>query len=673
MTFRSPTQFDRYIKKNLSWMMINEYNLHIYIIIHCISWLILFININAHSSTGVMYIAIFYILFTLQNAFVGVVAIVDSMFYSKGKDLKRAGRSLQKAFNRGADHHLIYNNLAYIHARLIEDIEYGIELAQKALDRKPNNAAYIDTYGWLLTLKGEYKKGNKFLIDAHRKKPENIIIMFHLGYSYLKTSEKEKGVVLLNKCWHDKNESLFTKEEWEILKSLVFRQDKQSNKNTFFNRYREYKELIYFDSTISLYTLTLFYAFLIMIFSTALLLNSKNVYFQFNEIINSLNASVTGYDMDPKSYTIFYTAYFYIFGLAAFLAIRIIFFLAKVFLPSRYLPPLIISGSLLWSNYKDNYRKKQSFRLFFIIIFFILFGIYFVPLFVNIELPLYFGKAIRVLFISVVVTNSIYFLMNNYYQKYIKSNPLYTDDLISKNAILETIDITYLVIIGIIVITYIFPLAPKIINLFDMGLLTLPEKFGLNKVVYELSGKVFLNSDIPDLFIKLSESGKELLPLFFHLPIILSSIMILGGGFIYWGFRKTFTIIIICISSLMFTLLFEFIIANKVYNLSRNYNFGLPQLTVFLITILISLYAAPSKIVSKNIKLTDIDGIGPANEKILNEIGITSVEDLLTFNLMKYKLSLDHKDIIYKNKKLFNEETINKFKIQAINIINKQA
>jgi len=289
------------------------------------------------------------------------------------------------------------------------------------------------------------------------------------------------------------------------------------------------------------------------------------------------------------------------------------------------------------------------------------------------KLPLYFGKTIRILFISLVVINSIYFLMNNYYQKYIKSNPLFTDDLISKNAILKTIDITYLIIISIIVITFIFPLVPKILNLFDMGLLTLPEKFGLNKVVYELSDKDFLNSDIPELFIKLSESGKELLPLFFHLPIILSSIMILGGGFIYWGFRKTFTIIIICISSLTFMVLFEFIIANKVYNLSRNYNFGLPQLTVFLITILISLYAVPSKIVSINIKLTDIDGIGPANERILNEIGITSVNDLLTFNLMKYKLSLDHKDIIYKNSKLFNEKTINKFKIQATNIINKQA
>ena len=672
MTFRSPTRFDRYIKKNLSWMMINEDNLYTYIIIHCFSWLILIINIIARYSTGVMGIAIFYILFTLQNAFVGVGAIVDSSLYSKGKDLKRAGRDLQKAINWGADHHIIYNNLAYIHARLIEDIEYGIELAQKALDRKPNRAAYIDTYGWLLTLKGEYKKGKKYLIEAHRKEPKNITTMFHLGYSYLKTGEKGESMVLLNKCWHDKNESLFTKEEWEILRSLVFRQDKQSNKNTFFNRYREYKELIHFDYTISLYTEIPIYILIIMIFGTTLVLNSKNVYFHFNEITDSLNTSVTGYDMDPKSYTIFYTVYLYIFGLAVLLANRIIFFLAKVFLPSRYLPPLIIRGSLLWSNYKDNYRKEQSFRLVFIIIFFITFGIYFMPLFVNIELPLYFGKVIRVLFISIVVTNSIYFLMNNYYQKYIKSNPLYTDDLISKNAILETIDITYLVIIGIIVTTYIFPLVPKIINLFDMGLLTLLEKFRLNKVVFELSGKVFLNSDIPDLFIKLSEIGKELLPLFFHLPIILSSIIILGGGFIYWGFRKTFTIIIICISSLMFMVLFEFIIANKVYNLSRNYNFGLPQLTVFLITILISLYAAPSKIVTKNIKLTDINGIGPTNERILNEIGITSVEDLLTFNLMKYKLSLDHKDIIYKNKKLFNEETINKFKIQAINIINKQ-
>ncbi len=311
MTFRSPTQFDRYIKKNLSWMMINEYNQYIYIIIHCISWLILFISIIGSNLTGVRDITIFYIIFTLQNAFVGVGAIVDSMFYSKGKDLKRAGRSLQKAINRGADHHIIYNELAYIHARLIKDIEYGIKLAQKALDRKPNNAAYIDTYGWLLTLKGEYKKGNKFLVEAYRKQPENIIIMFHLGYSYLKTREEEEGLVFLNKCCHDKNKSLFTKEEWEILRSLAFSQDKQSKKNTFFNRYREYKELMYFDSTIFLYTKTYFYILIIMLFSMALILNSKNLYFHFNEIIKGLNTAVSGYDLDPKPYTIFYIAYIY--------------------------------------------------------------------------------------------------------------------------------------------------------------------------------------------------------------------------------------------------------------------------------------------------------------------------------------------------------------------------
>jgi tetratricopeptide (TPR) repeat protein len=101
---------------------------------------------------------------------------------------------------------LTMNNLAYILAVQGKELSKAKELALKAVTAEPENASYLDTFGWVLFKVGEYEKAREILekavdIDAHE--PE---IRDHLSKVYEKLGNhqkaeemKEKMKILLQK------------------------------------------------------------------------------------------------------------------------------------------------------------------------------------------------------------------------------------------------------------------------------------------------------------------------------------------------------------------------------------------------------------------------------------------------------------------------------------------
>lgn len=60
----------------------------------------------------------------------------------------------------------ILNNYAYYLSEERRNLKKALEMSRKTIINEPENATYLDTYGWLLYLTGDYEQARKYLKDA---------------------------------------------------------------------------------------------------------------------------------------------------------------------------------------------------------------------------------------------------------------------------------------------------------------------------------------------------------------------------------------------------------------------------------------------------------------------------------------------------------------------------
>jgi len=87
----------------------------------------------------------------------------------------------------------IKNALGYTLADVNQELEYAGELIEQAYLAMPNNAAVIDSKGWLAFRKGAYREALQFLNMAFKMAP-SADVATHLGEVYWKTGDKEKAM-----------------------------------------------------------------------------------------------------------------------------------------------------------------------------------------------------------------------------------------------------------------------------------------------------------------------------------------------------------------------------------------------------------------------------------------------------------------------------------------------
>jgi tetratricopeptide (TPR) repeat protein len=254
--------------------------------------------------------------------FAGFGAIKNAKFYCRSKNFSRARKELEQALKWGADYHVIYNNLAYTIARQGKDLDYALKLAEVAISRKPNNAFYSDTYGWLLTLRGRFKQGQKYLIEAAKKKPANIAIMFHLGYSYMKTGDVNKGKQLLATCYNRRNRFLFSNDEWSVISSFFDKEE--DGLFDLRSRIKQLNEVMNLGKTASRFFSFHFYFFLITILWIVLALGTFEIYAMFTVVINDLTNTNTATSWgSPTTYTLVFQIYFFLCAILSIVAWKV--------------------------------------------------------------------------------------------------------------------------------------------------------------------------------------------------------------------------------------------------------------------------------------------------------------------------------------------------------------
>src|SRR5207237_10748132 len=85
----------------------------------------------------------------------------------------KAGDTSAKLLAPSPDSALGLNNLAYLYAEHLNQLDKAYQLAQKARELQPENGLVADTLGWILYKRGNYQQALALLQESVSKMPEN--------------------------------------------------------------------------------------------------------------------------------------------------------------------------------------------------------------------------------------------------------------------------------------------------------------------------------------------------------------------------------------------------------------------------------------------------------------------------------------------------------------------
>ncbi len=108
--------------------------------------------------------------------------------------------SMKKVLEYEADHTQAMNYLAFSWAEMNVELDQAEKYARFAVKKEKDDAFIMDTLGWVLYKKGQYKEAAEVLEKAHALQPTVGIISEHLGDIYSKIQKFEKAWSYFNKA-----------------------------------------------------------------------------------------------------------------------------------------------------------------------------------------------------------------------------------------------------------------------------------------------------------------------------------------------------------------------------------------------------------------------------------------------------------------------------------------
>ena len=108
-----------------------------------------------------------------------------SAVYVQLGELKRGEEILEKFLAENPEDIGVNNDLGYLYADQGKNLKKARKMIQKAVDAEPENAAYLDSLGWVLFKLGEHKEAITWLVKATKLETGNdATIWEHLGDCY---------------------------------------------------------------------------------------------------------------------------------------------------------------------------------------------------------------------------------------------------------------------------------------------------------------------------------------------------------------------------------------------------------------------------------------------------------------------------------------------------------
>ena len=107
-----------------------------------------------------------------------------------------------------------FNNYAYSLIERGEKVELSKKYSRRAIELAPDQAAYLDTYGWILFKMGDTKKAHKYIEKSLEIDNENAEVLEHMGDILVKMNKKTQAKEFYQKAL------LFDPENQQLIEKL---------------------------------------------------------------------------------------------------------------------------------------------------------------------------------------------------------------------------------------------------------------------------------------------------------------------------------------------------------------------------------------------------------------------------------------------------------------------
>jgi|GEM_PF-2559546 len=126
--------------------------------------------------------------------------VAKGMLYDNKEDFTAARDAYEAALKIDGNHPLALNNISYLLSEKLGQPTEALPYAKRAVKVDPNNAGYLDTYGWILAQTDQLGEASGTLLRAIEIDDENIDAMVHLGLVHEMRGETEKAIKRLQQA-----------------------------------------------------------------------------------------------------------------------------------------------------------------------------------------------------------------------------------------------------------------------------------------------------------------------------------------------------------------------------------------------------------------------------------------------------------------------------------------
>jgi tetratricopeptide (TPR) repeat protein len=130
---------------------------------------------------------------------VGTHTLVGIIHYTQNRP-DEAEKAYRRALDAGGSAPVAANNLAYLYADRNHNLEEALALARAAAVHLKDNAAVMDTVGWVHYKKGQAELAVPQFRASVQKDPQNPVYHYHLGLAYAKAGDEAKARLALQEA-----------------------------------------------------------------------------------------------------------------------------------------------------------------------------------------------------------------------------------------------------------------------------------------------------------------------------------------------------------------------------------------------------------------------------------------------------------------------------------------
>jgi tetratricopeptide (TPR) repeat protein len=123
-----------------------------------------------------------------------------ALLHERTNDFLKARDAYERLLAIEPDSISALNNLAYLYVDRLNDLDKAYDLARKARDLQGNDPAIADTFGWILSKRGDYQQALPILQESASKLPDSPEVQFHLGMTAYLMGQTDLARVALQKA-----------------------------------------------------------------------------------------------------------------------------------------------------------------------------------------------------------------------------------------------------------------------------------------------------------------------------------------------------------------------------------------------------------------------------------------------------------------------------------------